>query len=142
MRVLIDTCVIIDAMQNREPFAEEARTLILAAANNQFIGCITAKSSTDIYYLMHRFTHDDKASRAVLAKLFTLFELVDTAGIDCKRAIQSEMTDYEDAIMVESAGRTETDGIVTRNTKDFEKSEIPIYTPGDFLKKLKRASDD
>lgn len=65
---------------------------------------ITAKSSTDIYYLMHWFTHDDKASREVLAKLFTLFELVDTAGIDCKRTIQSEMTDYEDAIMVESAG--------------------------------------
>lgn len=142
MRALIDTCVIIDALQSRQPFAKDACTLFLAAANNQYIGCITAKSSTDIYYLMHRFTHNDKESRAVLTKLFMLFELIDTAGMDCKRAIPSEITDYEDAIMVESAIRTETDCIVTRNTKDFEKSELPVYTPGEFLKKLERILDN
>jgi len=133
MRALLDTCIIIDALQNREPFAKNAQTLFLGAANHQFIGCITAKSSTDIYYLMHRYTHDDKASRQVLNKLFTLFEVLDTAGIDCRRAVPSNVSDYEDAVMIETASRAEVDCIVTRNTHDYAKSQVPVYTSDEFI---------
>lgn len=136
MRALIDTCVIIDALQNREPFSADAQTIFLAAANNQYVGCITAKSSTDIYYLTHRYTHDDKASRSVLNKLFTLFEVLDTAGIDCRHAIPSPVSDFEDAVMIETASRTEVDCIITRNTHDYAKSVVPVYTPKQFLKEL------
>ena len=136
MRALLDTCVIIDAMQNREPFCKDAQELFLAAANNLFVGCITAKASTDIYYLMHRHTHSDKASRDVLNKLFTLFEVADTAGIDCRRAIPSPVSDFEDAVMIETAARTEVDCIVTRNEQDFVKSTVPVLSPKDFLSRL------
>lgn len=136
MRALLDTCVIVDAMQNREPFCKDAQELFLAAANNLFVGCITAKASTDIYYLMHRHTHSDKASREVLNKLFSLFEVADTAGIDCRRAIPSPVSDFEDAVMIETAARTEVDCIVTRNEQDFVKSTVPVLSPKDFLNKL------
>lgn len=136
MRALLDTCVIIDAMQNREPFCKDAQELFLAAANNLFVGCITAKASTDIYYLMHRHTHSDKASREVLNKLYSLFEVADTAGIDCRRAIPSPVSDFEDAVMIETAARTEVDCIVTRNEQDFVKSTVPVLSPKDFLSKL------
>ena len=136
MRALLDTCVIIDAMQNREPFCKDAQELFLAAANNLFVGCITAKASTDIYYLMHRHTHSDKTSRDVLNKLFTLFEVADTAGIDCRRAIPSPVSDFEDAVMIETAARTEVDCIVTRNEQDFVKSTVPVLLPKDFLSRL------
>lgn len=142
MRALLDTCVIIDALQSREPFSKNAQTIFLSAANNQFIGCITAKSATDIYYLTHHHTHDDKAARAVLSKLFTIFEVLDTAGMDCRRAIPSEISDYEDAVMVETAVRTESDCIVTRNKRDFQKSGVPVYTPEEFLQKLETLSED
>lgn len=136
MRALLDTCVIVDALQNREPFCKDVQDIFLAAANNLFVGCITAKASTDIYYLMHRHTHIDKASRDVLNKLFSLFEVADTAGIDCRRAIPSPTADFEDAVMIETAARTEADCIVTRNVQDFTKSPVPVCTPKDFLSKL------
>lgn len=85
---------------------------------------------------MHRYTHNDKASREVLNKLFTLFEVADTAGIDCRRAIPSPVSDFEDAVMIETAARTEVDCIVTRNIQDFVKSTVPVLTPKDFLGKL------
>ena len=56
MRVLVDTCVIIDALQSRAPFSEAAQKLFIYSANKQFEGYITAKSVTDIYYLTHRLT--------------------------------------------------------------------------------------
>ena len=136
MRILVDTCVIIDALQSRVPFAEAAQKIFIHSANKQFEGYITAKSVTDIYYLTHRLTHSDVETRKILSKLFTLFHLLDTTSLDCRKAISSEISDYEDAIMVETAIRSEMDCIVTRNTKDYAKSLIEVYEPSEFLKLL------
>ena len=136
MRTLIDTCVIIDALQSREGFEKEAQNIFLAAANNAFLGYITAKAVTDIYYLMHRYTHSDKTSRETLNKLFTLFDVLDTSGIDCRKAVPSPVSDFEDAVMIETALRSEVDCIVTRNTEDFAKSPVPVLSPKEFLHKL------
>jgi predicted nucleic acid-binding protein len=129
MRVLIDTCVIIDALQSRAPFAEAAQKIFLYSANKQFDGYITAKASTDIYYLTHRLTHSDVETRKILSKLYTLFHLLDTTSLDCRKAISSEISDYEDAIMVETAIRSEMDCIVTRNMKDYTKASVTVYEP-------------
>lgn len=136
MRVLIDTCIIIDVLQSRDPFCKEAQELFLAVANKQFIGFLTAKSTTDIYYLTHRCTHDDKETRRILNTLFALFELLDTSGIDCRKAISSDLSNFEDAVMVESAIRSGMDCIVTRNLKDYVKAPLPVYSPSDFLNLL------
>ena len=136
MKALIDTCVIVDVLQSREPFCKAANHLFILAANQQFTGCITAKSATDIYYLTHQVTHDDKKARDILSRLFSLFDVVDTAGIDCRRAIPSELSDYEDAVMVETALRIEADGVITRNVRDYTKSSVRVYTPEDFIEEL------
>lgn len=136
MRAFIDTCVVIDAMQSREPFSKDAQSIFLAAANNLFLGYISSKAVTDIYYLIHRYTHDDKASRDLLNKLFSLFNILDTAGIDCRKAVLSPISDFEDAVMVETALRNEMDCIVTRNTRNFVNSTVPVYEPKEFLKLL------
>ena len=49
MKALIDTCIIIDALQSREPFKNDAESIFLRAANKQFDGFITAKSFVPIY---------------------------------------------------------------------------------------------
>lgn len=136
MRVLVDTCVIIDALQSRVPFAEDAQRIFLYSANKRFEGYITAKSATDIYYLTHRLAHNDAETRKILSKLFTLFHLLDTTSLDCRKAISSEIADYEDAIMVETAIRSEMDCVVTRNVKDYVKSSVKVYKPSEFLKLL------
>ena len=134
MRALIDTCIVIDVLQNREDFCDDAQKIFLAVANKRFVGFLSVKSVTDIYYLTHRHVHSDKDTRAVLNTLFKLFEVIDTAGMDCRRALSSDISDYEDAIMVESAVRAGVDCIVTRNVKDYSKSPVPVYSPSDFLK--------
>ena len=135
MKVMIDTCVIIDLLQSREPFAEDARDIMLLIANRAIEGYITAKSVTDIYYITHRSTHDDKITRDILSKLFLLLEVTDTAAEDCKRAIPSPVSDYEDAVMIEAAIRIKADCIVTRNIHDYSMSPMPVYTSADFVKR-------
>ena len=133
MRALIDTCIIIDALQNREPFSENAQQIFLLAANQKFTGYVTAKSVTDIYYLMHRCTHNDKETRNVLNKLLIIFGIMDTAGVDCRHALISNVSDYEDAVMIETAKRSDADCIITRNTKDYAHADITVYTPNEFI---------
>ncbi|MCD8231811.1 MAG: PIN domain-containing protein [Clostridiales bacterium] len=136
MKALIDTCVVIDFLQRREPFDKDAVQIMRLAAMNQFTGCITAKSATDIYYLNHRATHSDKESRTKLNQLLAIIGLLDTSAEDIFHAISSDTSDFEDAVMIETAYRSGMDCIVTRNQKDYEKSPVTVYSPAEFLRLL------
>ena len=138
----MDTCVIIDVLQDRKPFSDDAKLLFLAVANQKIKGFLSAKSVTDIYYLIHRHTHSDQESRKILNKLFTLFGVLDTIGDDCRKAVFSEMKDYEDAVMVQSAWRCDMDGIVTRNVKDYEKANVPIFSPKQLLEEMEKKIEE
>ena len=133
---IVDTCIIIDALQKREPFWKDAEKVFIAAANENFLGTITAKAVTDIYYLHHRNTHDGEATRKILQHLLEIFSLADTSAEDCRKALISETSDFEDAVMIETAKRIKASCIITRNTKDYMKSSIAVMTPEEFLKSL------
>ena len=138
----MDTCIIIDVLQHREPFWEDSYRVMLAIANRRAEGFLTAKSFTDLYYLTHRATHNDKETRKILSTLLIPLSLLDTAGIDCRRAMSSEIRDYEDAVMVETAQRESIDCIVTRNQKDYAKSPVSAYTPEEFLSLISSNEDE
>ena len=133
MRALIDTCVIIDALQNREPFSTDAQQIFYTVANKHATGYISAKSVLDIYYLTHSLTHSDDATKKILKTLLGLFDILDITQLDCRQALSSVISDYEDAVMCETAMRCDVDCIVTRNQKDYAKADVKIYSPKEFL---------
>jgi predicted nucleic acid-binding protein len=141
MKAVIDTCIVIDALQNREPFNKEAQKIFLLCADQYFDGFLTANSVTDIYYLTHKQTHSDKATREILTKLFIIFFLLDTTATDVRAALSSGVSDFEDAVMIESAARSGMDCIVTRNVKDYSGSPIPVYTPAAFIELISESSE-
>lgn len=132
-KVLIDTCIVIDFLQKREPFADDALRFFRAAASELFAGYITAKSATDIYYIDHKFTHSDVQSRKKLRSLLTIISMADSAAIDVFQALASGISDFEDAVMVETAKRMSADYIVTRNVQDYAKASVAVCTPAEFL---------
>ncbi len=133
MRVLVDTCIVVDVLQDRKPFSDDAKKIFLLLANDQFEGCLSAKSITDIYYLTHRLTHNNEETRTILKNLLSLFCILDTTAMDCRKALSSDISDYEDAVMCETAERSEMDYIVTRNEKDYIKSKVKVLNPKEFI---------
>lgn len=129
MKVLVDTCVILDALQSRFPFCLDAEELVLYAATERIKAFVSEKSVTDIYYLLHNCLHNDRKTREIISKFLEIFEIADTYGIDCQKALLSDVHDYEDGVMIETAKRMNMDCIVTRNIKDFSDSSIAVYTP-------------
>lgn len=136
MNILVDTCVIIDALQQREPFVKDSQALLLAVADGTVSGFIPAKSIADIYYITHRHLHSDERTRILLKKLLMSFGILDTSALDCRNALTSPVSDFEDALLVETAYRTGVDYIVTRNIRDFSRSVIQAVTPSDFMKMI------
>ena len=54
-----------------------------------------------------------------------------------EKGLNSDFSDFEDSLQYFSALRTECDIIITRNGKDFKKSQIPVMTPDEFLNSIK-----
>lgn len=136
MKAIIDTCIVLDVLQNREPFFDNSLRVLHSVSDKVCVGILTAKSITDIYYIIRRSPNNDSIARDSIRKLYMVFTVVDTLANDCEIALYSETSDYEDAVMIETAKRVGADCIVTRNQKDYTKSEIPVYSPDEFLEKI------
>ena len=139
MNVFLDTNVVIDVLQNRQPWCEDGKKVFYAIANKQIEGYITAKEATDIYFVSRRqFSGQkdlDQKARKILYTLFDVFEVADTLGTDCKSALGINNNDYEDAVMIACAMRIKADAILTRNPKDFKNSPVMVLSPAEFAKK-------
>ncbi len=146
MKALIDTNVIVDVLQQREPWCNEGNQIFMDAACNEITGCITAKQAADLHFFSRKQLKGeenvDQKARTVIAKLFSLFEVLDTLAADCQNALGVANNDYEDAILMETALRAGVDCIVTRNTADFASSRVQVLSPGDFLKLLSSESEE
>ncbi|MFQ7077570.1 MAG: hypothetical protein ACLRSW_06340 [Christensenellaceae bacterium] len=69
----------------------------------------------------------------ILNKLFALFDVLDTAGIDCRKAVLSPVSDFEDADL-ETALRSRS--IASSPQPRFCKISVPVHEPKAFLKLL------
>ena len=142
MKALLDMNVIVDVLQKREPMFADSSKIIIAVADNQLQGYVTSKEIADIHYFSRKqFTGQedtDKKARQIIEGLLRFLDVIDTTGDDCKKALTIENNDYEDAIMISSAVRSNMDCIITRNPKHFKTSPIPVYSPEDLLQLLKQ----
>lgn len=140
MRVLLDTNVIVDVLQQREPWFADGRILFLAAANHQITGCLTAKEVTDLHFFSRKqFRGEENADAkacTVIAKLLCLFEVIDTTAADCREALAIPNRDYEDAVMIAAAIRGGVDCIVTSNPDHFAPSSVTVLSPAALAKTL------
>ena len=79
MRALIDTNVVIDVLQSRQPWCEDGQKIFYAIANKQIEGFITAKEAADIYFVSRRQflgqENLDQKVRKILAALFKPFDV-------------------------------------------------------------------
>jgi predicted nucleic acid-binding protein len=133
-KVLIDTDVLIDFFFDREPFANFATEVLNLCAENQIQGFTTPVIISNVYYLLLKTAKHDIIVEKI-KQLLTFVEIVKTDKIAVMNALNSNFKDFEDALQNFSAienGQIKI--ILTRNLKDFRKSELAIFTPETYLK--------
>jgi len=136
MTVLLDTNVIMDALQERRPFDAEAKEILLRAESAEFACYFTANAAADIFYLYTK-ARDMKSARQVLNFLLAAYKIVSVTHEDCISAMSVPIEDFEDALVSVCAKKAGADYIISRDDRFWRgNSPVRVIAPGDFLKKL------
>lgn len=135
MLVLIDTNVILDILEKRNPFYESSSEILSLCATKKINGCIAMHSISNIFYILRKHYSAENRRRLLLGILdFLWIANVDHENV--RHALErNDFSDFEDCLQDECAMQHYADYIITRNINDFSNSNIPAITPQDFLKK-------
>jgi predicted nucleic acid-binding protein len=136
MRVCFDSNVVIDIMGKSQQFFASLCAYDVVLTNN-YDPVIPMFATTDIAFILQRSYLDKQKAREAIEQILVMFTLLDGHPLDCRLALDSNMTDYEDALIAFSAKRNGVDIIITRNKKDFVASPVPALTPEEFVELFK-----
>jgi len=131
LKILFDTNVILDVLLNRKPFVELSANLVSSVENKTIEGYLCATTITTLDYLISK-SRNRETAKIEIQKLLTLFQIADVNSTVLSMAINSGFTDFEDAVQYFSGKCSNVDGLVSRNTKDYKKAILPIYTPDEL----------
>jgi len=133
MKILIDTNVIIDILEQRAPFFEDSYTVLQLALQGKLNALMSAGAVTDVYYIIKKSIRDAKKAKDKILALKALVTICDTTAHDIDTALSLNIIDFEDAVVSAVSIRERVDYIVTRNEKDFGNSPVPAISPNQFL---------
>ena len=129
---LVDTNIVIDMLLDRE-YADAACAVIQGAEREEYTLYLCALSFTNIYFSLRKLLSHEQRCDA-LKQLREVFRIAPVNDDVIDNALQSDWKDFEDAVQYHAAlAEPQISGIVTRNTKDFEKSQLEIIDSKRFL---------
>lgn len=131
--VFVDTDVIIDFLIDREPFSQKSAEIFALAESEKISIYVSSLCFNNIFYITRKIVGFPKAMD-LLQKLESLAEILPVGKITIRQALSARFTDFEDGIQNFAAiQESKIKTIVTRNIKDFKKSELVIQTPEEFV---------
>ena len=133
MNLIIDTNVALDLALKRDGFFESSSKAVRFALSHGHRLHFLTSSVTDYHYILKRNGISEENSLLSIKNLasYTSFAPVDEQCI--YQALESDITDFEDAVIDAVAANIHADYILTRNKKDFEHSKVKAITPEEFL---------
>jgi predicted nucleic acid-binding protein len=131
-RVLMDPDVILDIALAREPFVEHSSMVLAIFEQKRCAGVVSSNILTNVYYVLRKLSSNSQA-RDFIRDLLQIVEVVSVNHNTVLEALDSEFTDFEDGIQHFAALEARCDCIVTRNSADYVKAAIPVYSPLEFI---------
>ena len=131
-KVFVDSDVILDLLAQRIPHFHFSALLFTFADMKKLELYTSPTVFCNVFYILRKELGIEKA-KSVLRKLRLLIKIIDSSEktIDC--ALNSEFSDFEDAIQCYTAQNHQISIIVTRNVKDYKTAGIIVQNPETFL---------
>ncbi len=127
--ILIDSNIILDVVQEREPFCSNAKKILSLCIAKNINGFVTAHSLCDIFYILRK----DKTLEErllMIANLCKYVTVISEKQDDFEVVSKNpETKDLEDSLQMVCAENACLDYIVTRNIKDFIRLHYLMRTP-------------
>ena len=136
MRVFVDNNIIVDALIPNAQFEAEALEILRLLSIKVIEGFVSVNSLTDIFYVLRKI-HGFEKAKQMIKKLFLIFEIVGVEPDDCMSALDSSMSDFEDALISVCAMKTKADFVVSRDEKFIKaQTEDKVITPKQLLAEI------
>lgn len=135
IRLFLDTNIVIDLLDRREPFCHDAVQLFTMAYNKQVQLIVSPMTYTTASFLLHR--HGAEGVRNLLFNFRQLSRVATADERTVDDSLASQFNDFEDAMQYYCALKAKADIIITRNGKDFSASKLPVMSATEYLATLK-----
>ena len=141
MRVLFDTNVVLDALLDRDPWAEAAVALFAKVESGELVGHLGATTLTTVYYIASRGS-GESSTEGMMRDLLRLFEVAPVNRAVLEGALDLGFADFEDAVLHEAGRSVGADALTTRDPAGFAKSFLPVYAPDALVAALESGDAD
>lgn len=133
MKILIDTNIILDLIQSREPFSENASKIINSCVKKENEGYISAHSLSDIFFILRKDKTVEER-KALILNLCSFFTVIpEDKNFYTTVCQNNNWNDLEDGLQMKCADFKKLDYIVTRDAgKGFNNSPVKVISAEDF----------
>ena len=129
-KLLLDTNIVIDLLEKREPYCYDAMRLFTMAYNKKVDLFVSPMTFATASFLLHRNGAEGVHKLLSCLRMLTHVSPADEHTVD--NALASQFVDFEDAMQYYSAMQANVEAIITRNGKDFANSKLPVFTASEF----------
>lgn len=131
-KVFVDTDVILDLFTERIHHFHFSAVLFTYAEMKKIELYTSPLIFANTFYILRKQLGNDSAKNA-LRKLRILLKVIDSSESIIDKALNSEFSDFEDAIQYYTALEHGIPIILTRNIRDYKKASVIVQTPEAFL---------
>ena len=137
MDLVLDTNIVIDPIDRREPFYELSRRVCLLGVVGEANTYISVNMLTDLYYLLRK-DYGSQGAQDLIENNLSFLQLIGISAEDAQKALAARWGDFEDCLVARCAEKIKADYIVTRNVKDFRSSSVEAVTPEELFDRLEK----
>lgn len=132
MILFIDTNIFLDVLLDRKPLAESSAKALDKCSEQGYRIYTSTISFANMTYFVNKFRSSE--ARFLLTQILNNVHIAETSAKEFGKALESEMTDLEDAYQYFTAIKIRgVKYFITRNKKHYKKAVIPVMTPEEFI---------
>lgn len=137
MRLMLDTNALVDYYSRRAPYNVWVEKLFMAQAFGDVELWASAKSFTDVFYILKRMLGSEML-QAMIGKSLSCLRVCSIDGGDVGEACTDRWPDFEDCLVYKAAQKVKADAIITRDAGGFNRSNIPALSAQELIERLEQ----
>ncbi len=136
-RVFIGTSIMLDFLGERHPYYEPIAKIATLSDKGKLKMVVSPISFATVNYLLSKYENPKSAIEKLRKfKVISEISIVDEHIVE--KALNSNFSNFEDALQYFSATASNCDIIITRNAKDYRQSLLPIMSANEFWESLNK----
>ena len=132
--VFFDSDILIDVFSQRQPFYNQSARCLELAEQKKFQAYTSPLVIANVFYVLQKYSNK-KTAIDCIKNIRQFINVVNVDQICIDQALNSDFTDFEDALQYFSALSGGCNVLLTRNGRHYRQASISIFTAETYLRR-------